>query len=105
MTKVAVIAKLTAVEGKGDELAAILSETGMSNVSGEAGTEVYALHRDKKNPDVMWFYELYTDRDALGIHGGSDGMKAMGAKMGGLLDGRPELFMLDPVAAKGLSFE
>ena len=50
MPKVAVIAKLTAAEGKRDELPASLADVGMSNVAGEPGTEVYSLTADTEEP-------------------------------------------------------
>lgn len=102
MSKVAVIAKLTAAEGKRDELAAVIADMGMNNVSGEPGTIVYAAHKDQKDENVIWFYELYTDRDALAAHGGSDAMKEFGRATAPLMAGRAELFFLEPVAAKGI---
>jgi quinol monooxygenase YgiN len=100
--KVAVIAKLTAAEGKRDELAAAIADVGMRNVAGEPGTLVYAAHKDQKDENVIWFYELYSDGDALAAHGGSDAMKEFGRATGPLLAGRPELFFLEPLAAKGI---
>jgi quinol monooxygenase YgiN len=102
VAKVAIIAKLTAAEGKRDELESLISDIGMKNVAEEDGTEIYALHRDKGDENVLWFYELYSGDEALGIHGSSDGMKAMGGAMRDLLGGRPEIIMLEPSVAKGL---
>ena len=102
MPKSAVIAKLTAQEGKRSDLVDAL-KTLVTAVESEPGTEVYALHTDAGNDEVVWFYELYTDQEALTAHGGSDTMKAIGPTLGGLLAGRPELTFLSPVAAKGLS--
>jgi len=102
MTKVAVIAKLTAAEGKRNELQAALSDISMRNVASEPGTLVYVLNADTKDPDVLWYYELYEDGDALAAHSGSDGMKEMGKAIGHLMAGRAEVHVLDPVAAKGL---
>ena len=102
MPKVAVLAKMTAKEGQGPALLEALS--GMIDAVGaEAGTEIYALHSDAASADVVWFYELYSDKDALGIHSGSEAMKSLGPKLGPLLAGRPEITLLNPVAAKGLS--
>jgi quinol monooxygenase YgiN len=101
MSKVAVIAKITALPDKRDEVVAILSGM-VKKVEDEPGTLVYSLNTDKGDPDVIWFYELYTDDAALGTHGGSDAMKEMGQQLRGLAAGRPELFVLDLVAAKGL---
>ena len=45
MPKVAMIAKLTAADGKRDELAAVLEKI-FPAVEQEAGTEAYVLHED-----------------------------------------------------------
>ena len=66
MPKVAVLAKMTAKEGQGPVLLEALSGM-IEAVGGEAGTEIYALHSDAASADVVWFYELYSDKDALGI--------------------------------------
>jgi quinol monooxygenase YgiN len=103
MPKVAVLAKMTAKDGQGHALVDALS--GMIKAVGdEGGTEIYALHTDAASSDVVWFYELYTDKDALGAHSGSDAMKALGPSLGPLLAGRPEITLLNPVTAKGLTF-
>lgn len=100
--KVGIIAKLTAQEGKRDELLAVIAEQGMANVAGEAGTEMYIAHADQGDDNVVWFYELYTDGDAVALHGGSDGMKALGKSMAPFMGARPEIIMLSPSSAKGV---
>ena len=102
MSKPVLLAKLTAVDGKRDELLAMIGDMGMKNVSGEPGTEIYAAHKDQGDENVVWFYEMYTDGDALKAHGGSDAMKDFGRATGPLMNGRPELIFLEPVAAKGI---
>ncbi|MCP3853155.1 MAG: antibiotic biosynthesis monooxygenase [Actinomycetia bacterium] len=103
MAKTAVIAKITAAEGKRDELAAGLQKM-LPVVEGEAGTEIYALHADKGDENILWFYELYTDDEALGVHGASDGMKETMGSLRDLFGARAEIILLDPVAAKGINF-
>ena len=102
MGKVGIIAKMTAKDGQRDALVAALQPL-MDAVNNEPGTEVYAMHSDTATPDVVWFYELYTDQDAMIAHGTSDAMKAAGTQLAELLMGRPELYFLAPEAAKGLS--
>ena len=104
MAKTALLAKLTAVEGKRDELLTVIADIGMSNAADEPGTEVYAAHKDQNDPDVVWFYELYSDQSALESHGGSEQMKVFGRAMRDFMAGRPELVFLDPVVAKGVEF-
>jgi quinol monooxygenase YgiN len=104
VSKVAVVAKLTAADGKRDQLAEAFTSL-FDAVAGEGKTEVYALHLDAADANVVWFYELYTDTDGLTAHGTSDAMKAVGAELAPLMAGRPELTFLTPVRAKGLPFD
>ena len=60
MPKRAVIAKITALPGKRDEMAAAMSDM-IKAVQDEPGTLQYALNFDSGNADVIWFYEVYAD--------------------------------------------
>lgn len=102
MSKMAIIAKLTAKEGKRDDLLAALGQL-FDAVEDEPGTEVYAVHHDLGDENSVWFYELYTDAEAATVHGKSEAMKAAGGAFAELLDGRPELTFLGPVQAKGVA--
>lgn len=103
MTKVALLAKMTAAPGKRDQLVEAFGAL-YDAVAEEQGTEVYALHLDAGNGDVVWFYELYSDMDSLTAHGTSEAMKTVGGQLASLLAGQPELIFLTPVRAKGLTF-
>ena len=100
MPKTALFAKFKAAPGKLDDVVAALKPL-MEHVQSEAGTEVYAMHT---NGDEVWFYELYSDEDAFKAHGGSDAMKAAFGALTNITEGRPEIQMGTPVAAKGLQF-
>ncbi len=102
MSKISLIAKLTAADGKGPELEAALASL-IAAAEEEAGLEVYSAHADRANPGVYYFFEMYADGDALAIHGKGDAMKSAMGALGGLLGGRPEVTLLEPVVAKGLS--
>ncbi len=101
MSKISLIAKLHAADGKADELQAALIEL-IGAADEEDGLEIYSLHRDPNDGSVFYFFELYRDQEALDVHGKGEAMAAAMGAMGGLLGGRPEITMLDPVAAKGL---
>lgn len=101
MSKLSVIAKLTAADGKSDELEAALGSL-IAAAEEEAGLEVYSVHAANDEPGVYWFFELYSGDDAMAVHGKGDAMKAAMGSLGGLLAGRPEVIMMSPVAAKGL---
>ena len=102
MAQVAVVAKLTAAEGKADELAAVIGELVTAVGSGEPETLVYAAARDSDNPDVFWFYELYGSPESAAAHASGSALAEAGKRMAGLLGGRPEIHRLTPVAATGL---
>lgn len=101
MSKVAVIAKLTAAEGKRDELVEALRAL-VKGTEDEPGTLAYILNTDHAEADVVWFYELYESQDALDIHSSSETMKTVGRQLAGLVAGRPELHVLSPIAATGI---
>ena len=101
MSKITLIAKLTAVEGKADELETVLQ--GVCDAAAEEdGLEIYSAHRANDQENTYYFFELYEDGDALAVHGKGDGMKAAMGKFAGLLAGAPEITMMTPLAAKGL---
>ena len=100
MSHVGVIAKLTALTGKREELTAALRQA-VLNTEDEPGTLQYILLADTKQEDVLWFYELYADQDALQVHMSTDGFKALGAAIGPFLASRPELNMVEPVVGTG----
>jgi autoinducer 2-degrading protein len=101
MAKVSMLAKLTTHDGKGDELITAFKSL-FDAVDGEPGTEIYVMNRSKEDPNVFWFYELYTDAGALGAHGSSDAMKNAAPVFGPLI-ADSELIMGEPVQAKGIS--
>lgn len=101
MSKCTIIAKLSAAEGKADELKAALLAL-IEAVEEEPGCEIYSLHADPNAEGVFHFFELYSDEQALTAHGKGEKMSvAMGA-LGGLLGDAPEIYFLDPIAAYGI---
>jgi len=87
---ITVIAKLQAGEGKADELRAVLEEMIANVKQHEAGQAVtYSLHTTSEDASLFMFYEQYASEAAFAAHGQTDHMKAFGAKLGGLIGGRP----------------
>jgi quinol monooxygenase YgiN len=101
MAQVAVVAKIPAAPGKRDELVKAM-QVALDSAADEAGTTYYILHTDDKDADALWMYELYTDRDALSAHMGSDSFKALVPVISPFLGGAPELTVMTPVGGKGL---
>ncbi len=101
MPQVSVIAKLTAKQGKRDELVGHLGKL-VAVVEEDPGALIYSVHLSRDEPDVVWFFELYTNQAALDAHAGSEALKSAGGGMADLLGGRPELFTCEPAVSKGL---
>ncbi len=102
MSKKTIIAKLTCDPDNAEALEAALHE-GIKAADEEGGLEIYSVHKDPNEAGVYWFFELYADVDALGVHGKGDGMRAAMKAVGSHLSAPPEVSVLDPVAAKGLT--
>ena len=102
MTHVAVVAKLTAVEGKSEELAATIADLVTEVREAEPDTLVYAAAQDTADANVFWFYEYYGSAEAAATHSGGAALANAGNRMRGLLAGPPEVHLLTPVAGKGL---
>jgi len=102
MVQVAAVAKLTAAEGKADELKSVITDLVKAVGANEPGTLVYAAAQDGENPEVFWFYELYDGPESAGAHSSGAALAEAGGRMRGLLAGRPEVHRLSPVAATGL---
>ena len=102
MSKVSLIAKLTAVEGKSDALEEAIRGVVVA-ADEEDGLEVYSAHAVDGEPGSFYFFELYRDASAHDdAHGRGERMRAAMGAFRGLLAGRPETILMTPVAAKGL---
>jgi quinol monooxygenase YgiN len=97
---ITVIAKLktkAGTEKQFEEAARKMIETVRS---AEPGTLQYVLHRGAKDPTQFVYYEVYQDQAAFDLHGKTDHMKAFGGAIGALLDGRPQVDVLQEVTRK-----
>ena len=101
MAKITLMATLIAVEGKEEELKAALVDL-VDAADEEPGLEIYSVHASRDEPSVFRFFELYTDSDALKVHGTGERMAAAMTTLGALLAGPPEIIRLTPLAAKGI---
>jgi quinol monooxygenase YgiN len=102
MTQVAVIAKLTAVEGKSEDLKAAIADLVNQVQDAEPGTLVYSAAQDTADPNMFWFYEFYGSAEAATAHSTGEALANAGNRMRGLLAGPPEVHRLTPIAGTGL---
>lgn len=100
MPNIAMFATLQVKEGRADEFLARLDQL-MQSVEDEPGTLVYTVNQAQKNPDTIWFYEVYEDAEALQVHGVRT-ESVIAELLDEFLAARPELIMATPVMAKGL---
>ena len=77
------------------------TDASVAATEGEPGTLPYAVHTGESDPNVVWFYELYADKDALDAHSGSTAMAEAMTAFGGLLGGVPEMHVLSIAHRKG----
>lgn len=102
MTQTSLFVKMVFQDGRRDEGVAAL-ETMMPTVEAEEGTLVYSFHLDAADANTVWVFELYTDGDALGVHGGSEAIAALFGVLGPLLAEPPQMHMATPTSkSKGL---
>jgi quinol monooxygenase YgiN len=100
LSMLSVIAKLTVQEGKEEEFKAAGAEMVAAVKANEAGrTLQYTLAQNPKASTEFYFLESYADADASAEHTKTPHMAAFGAKIGGLLAGRPEITRLDTIAS------
>ncbi len=100
MSKVNTFAKVTVRAGTGDEFAALFP-TLVEQAGKEPDTLLYVLNRSAEEPDVFWFFEVYTDEDARTAHGSSEFMAGMLPKLKPFFESL-EVLRGIPVAAKGV---
>ena len=101
MTKPALVVKMTALDGKRDEMIAAF-ENFLPTVQDEPGTELYAIVADDTNADVLWVFEVYSDKEALDAHSKSSGMQEFFGMVGGLIGAPPEMHAATLQVAKGV---
>ena len=103
MSKVAVIVKLTAAPGKGQEVVDAFNDLYQGPLDAEEGTVLHIIHRGKSDPDAVYFYEMYADDAAMQAHNSGAALRAVFPKLAGLLSGAPEVTALEAANAKGVA--
>jgi quinol monooxygenase YgiN len=93
---ITVIARIRAAKGKGDALAALLTEQAAAVRAAEPGCLLYRPHRSTKDPELFVFYEQYADQAALEVHRKAPHLAAYRERREreGLTDGAVEVDLL-----------
>jgi quinol monooxygenase YgiN len=90
-----VIAILKVKKDKVDEARRFLNGLAAKVRANEPGTQAYVFHQRKDDPSVFVAYEKYVDDAAFKTHGKN--LASEGAGFAALLDGRPEIVLLDEI--------
>jgi quinol monooxygenase YgiN len=96
---VTVVARLRAAKGKGDALAALLTEQCGVVRAAEPGCLAYRLHRATDDPELFLFYETYVDDAAFQAHRRAPHLAAFRQRReaAGLTDGAAEVALFHPL--------
>ncbi|MGE0386170.1 MAG: putative quinol monooxygenase [Gammaproteobacteria bacterium] len=86
---------MRAKPGKESELIALFKQMQAAIHAGEPGTRYYDLFASRKDPLTFHLLEKYEDKAALKAHMQSEGFKSLGARLGEVADGPPEIVMFD----------
>jgi quinol monooxygenase YgiN len=101
MAKPSMFVKLSTQPGKRADLLAAL-DTMLEAVQAESGTQVYTVHTDNADENVVWIFELYENDEALAAHSSSAAMQTLMGSLGPVLGDAPILAATTPHAGKGV---
>lgn len=97
---VVVVARIRTQPEHADEIAGHFRDMVEWVKANEAGTVTYACNRSQADPGEFVFFERYADMDAFQAHSSSPRFAELFGHLKGKLAGKPEIVMLDEVAAK-----
>ncbi len=98
---VAIIARITVRDDAVEAAEAALRGLAAA-ASQEQGAVEYVLNREG-DTGSFWFYEVYADQAAFDAHGKNPALAEAFGTLGGLLAEPPEMHVLRPLQAKGIS--
>lgn len=102
MSKLALFIKTTCKSGKRDEVRTLWEEYLKSRAEENTSQEVYFYCYDDQNENVMYLFELYSNRNGLGQNATSDWFQEYMQKLFPLIEGQPEIGMTTPIWSKGV---
>jgi len=63
----------------------------------EPGTEVFIMHLDPDDADIVWLYEIFRDEQAQDAHRAADGFAVLMTELPDFLASPPGVLRLDPL--------
>ncbi len=94
---IGVVAVIRAKEGREAEFEAAFADMTAKVKANEPGNHMYQLTRSRTEPRTYKVLEMYADQAALEAHGASDHYREGGRALRDLVEGRPEVELLDAV--------
>lgn len=91
---VAIIATLKVLEGKNQEFETIIKELEQKVNEHEDGCDFYRVNKSFTDSQIYVVLEQYASNEALEAHAKTDYFKSLGKAMAPLLDGKPQIEML-----------
>ena len=88
-----VVATVKVKEDKLEEAQTFFKELAAGVLADEPGTLAYVLHQRRDDPHTVVVFEKYESDEAFAIHG--QNLASKGKAFAGLLDGPPEVVVLD----------
>ena len=88
-----IVATVKVKEDKLEEAMGFFKELAAGVLANEPGTLAYVIHQRRDDPHTVVVFEKYESDEALAIHG--QNLAAKGAKFMALLDGAPDIVILD----------
>ena len=94
---IAVIATLRVKNGKAQEFESLFGKLAAQVRANESGNVAYQLSRSRTEADTYKVLEVYRDEEALDAHRTSEHFKSAGPGLGSVLNGRPDIELLDAI--------
>lgn len=95
------INRMTAKDGKWDEVISILLESGKA-FNDNPACELYLVYKDKEDPKVIWVEDVWTSQEAHSAAMNTPEMQAYVTKCIPLLECMPEQIHIELAGGKGL---
>ena len=94
---IAVIATLRVKNGMTQEFESLFGQLATQVRANESGNVAYQLSRSRTEADTYKVLEVYRDEEALDAHRTSEHFKSAGPGLGSVLNGRPDVEVLDAI--------
>lgn len=90
------LVRLTASEGMRPALLDALHRYS-DGLEEEPGTEVFVVHVDPDDANIVWLYEIFRDDDAQNDHRAAEGFAQLMTELPDVLGAPPAILRLDPL--------